>query len=67
VVLAAWFFFSSQAGSVPNPRVTEEIPAEKSVAVLPFESLSESKSDAYFADGYRMKSSIISPRLPNSK
>jgi TolB-like protein/Flp pilus assembly protein TadD len=26
-------------------------PTEKSVAVLPFESLSESKSDAYFADG----------------
>jgi TolB-like protein/Flp pilus assembly protein TadD len=26
-------------------------PIEKSVAVLPFESLSESKSDAYFADG----------------
>jgi TolB-like protein len=25
--------------------------AEKSIAVLPFESLSESKSDAYFADG----------------
>src|SRR5258708_11114261 len=26
-------------------------PADKSIAVLPFESLSENKSDAYFADG----------------
>jgi serine/threonine protein kinase/Flp pilus assembly protein TadD len=49
--LIAWFFFSGHAGFLSNQRVTEAVPTEKSVAVLPFESLSESKSDAYFADG----------------
>ena len=35
--------------SIPAPSETK-IP-EKSIAVLPFESLSDNKSDAYFADG----------------
>ena len=49
--LVAWFSFFGHAGFFPNQRVTEAVPTEKSVAVLPFESLSECKSDAYFADG----------------
>jgi TolB-like protein len=49
--LIAWLFFSGHAGLLSNGQVTEVVPTEKSVAVLPFESLSESKSDAYFADG----------------
>ena len=34
-----------------NPRLTEAVPTEKSIAVLPFESLSDNKNDSYFADG----------------
>jgi TolB-like protein len=49
--LAAWLFFSGHAGFLFNQRVAEAIPAEKSIAVLPFESLSTDKNDAYFADG----------------
>jgi serine/threonine protein kinase len=49
--LIAWFFFSGYAGFLSNRQVVQATPTEKSVAVLPFESLSESKSDAYFADG----------------
>jgi serine/threonine protein kinase/tetratricopeptide (TPR) repeat protein len=51
VLLAAWFFLAVRPGFMSNERTTEAVPTEKSVAVLPFESLSESKSDAYFADG----------------
>ena len=49
--LIAWFSFFGHAGFLSDQRVTEAVPTEKSVAVLPFESLSESKTDAYFADG----------------
>jgi TolB-like protein/Flp pilus assembly protein TadD len=49
--LIAWFSFFSHSGLLSNQRIAEAVPIEKSVAVLPFESLSESKSDAYFADG----------------
>jgi serine/threonine-protein kinase len=38
----AYFFFFVGPGPLPN---------EKSIAVLPFENLSEEKSNAYFADG----------------
>jgi serine/threonine protein kinase/Tfp pilus assembly protein PilF len=41
VVVACFFFFGA-----PAP-----LPNEKSIAVLPFENLSEEKSNAYFADG----------------
>jgi hypothetical protein len=50
-LLIAWFFLSGRPGLLFNWRATEAVTTEKSVAVLPFESLSESKSDAYFADG----------------
>jgi len=48
-VTAAWFFFGRYAAS---RRQTEsaEFPM-KSIAVLPFENLSEEKGNAYFADG----------------
>jgi serine/threonine protein kinase len=51
MALVAWFSFFFHSGLLSNQRITEAVPTEKSVAVLPFESLSESKSDAYFADG----------------
>src|SRR6185369_9976932 len=41
VAVACFFFFGAPASSAN----------EKSIAVLPFESLSEDKSNAYFADG----------------
>jgi serine/threonine protein kinase/Flp pilus assembly protein TadD len=50
IVLITWFLASGHL-RLFNQRSTEAAPTEKSVAVLPFESLSESKSDAYFADG----------------
>jgi serine/threonine protein kinase/Tfp pilus assembly protein PilF len=50
-VLIAWFFLASHSGFLFNQRVPEAVSVEKSIAVLPFESLSENKSDAYFADG----------------
>ena len=37
--------------SLFRQRNAESPPAEKSIAVLPFESLSENKADLYFADG----------------
>ncbi len=42
VVAVAYYFFVGVPSSLPN---------EKSIAVLPFENLSEEKSNAYFADG----------------
>jgi serine/threonine protein kinase/Flp pilus assembly protein TadD len=50
-LLLGWFFFSSYRGPFFNQRSAEAVPTEKSIAVLPFESLSENKSDSYFADG----------------
>ena len=50
-VLIAWFFLFGHAGFLSNQRATEAVPTEKSVAVLPFENISENKDDAYFADG----------------
>ena len=50
-LLLAWFFVSGHSGFLFNRRIAEAVPTQMSVAVLPFESLSESKSDAYFADG----------------
>jgi serine/threonine protein kinase/Flp pilus assembly protein TadD len=50
-IAIAWFFLSGRAGFLSSQRAAEAVPTEKSVAVLPFESLSENKSDAYFADG----------------
>jgi TolB-like protein len=49
--LLAWFFYSGYWVPFFNQRVAEAVPTEKSIAVLPFESLSENKSDSYFADG----------------
>jgi serine/threonine protein kinase/Flp pilus assembly protein TadD len=49
-ILTAWFF-SARHWELSNQGTTVATPTEKSVAVLPFESLSESKSDTYFADG----------------
>ncbi len=50
-LLLAWFSFSAYRGSVFNYRSAEATAAEKSIAVLPFDSLSDNKSDSYFADG----------------
>src|SRR4051794_14092674 len=54
VVLAlGWYFYgqpSFRKTRLPSGAAAVAIPA-KSIAVLPFESLSEDKSNAYFADG----------------
>jgi TolB-like protein len=50
-LLLGWFLFSAHQGSFPSQQNPATIPSEKSIAVLPFESLSENKTDAYFADG----------------
>jgi TolB-like protein len=52
IAVAVWFFIS-QNRNVRQPAVTPVVAPipEKSIAVLPFESLSENKSDTYFADG----------------
>jgi serine/threonine protein kinase len=48
-LLLTWFFFGN-ANRFFNQRA-ETAPAEKSIAVLPFENISANKDDAYFADG----------------
>jgi TolB-like protein/Tfp pilus assembly protein PilF len=52
IATAAWLLFA-QNRSVQQTSLTGLVTAipEKSIAVLPFESLSENKSDTYFADG----------------
>jgi serine/threonine protein kinase/tetratricopeptide (TPR) repeat protein len=50
-LLLGWFYFSGNRGPYLNPRGVEAMRAEKSIAVLPFESLSATKDDVYFADG----------------
>jgi serine/threonine protein kinase len=50
-LLLAWFFFSGHSGHFFYHPVAQTVPTEKSIAVLPFESLSENKNDSYFADG----------------
>jgi TolB-like protein/Tfp pilus assembly protein PilF len=66
-LLFAWTFFSGHGGIFFDPRSAESIPAEKSIAVLPFESLSESKSDAYFADGVQDEILNILARIAQLK
>jgi len=50
VLIVGWFFLF-YGESFFHRKGTEAVPTEKSIAVLPFESLSENKSDSYFADG----------------
>lgn len=51
--VAAWWWGSPQAKRTAAAAAANAAPsiAEKSVAVLPFENLSEDKANAYFADG----------------
>jgi serine/threonine protein kinase/cytochrome c-type biogenesis protein CcmH/NrfG len=50
-LLLGWFYYSANWGSNLNQRGVDAAPAKKSIAVLPFESLSTNKDDTYFADG----------------
>jgi serine/threonine-protein kinase len=50
-LLLGWFFVSDYRGPFFSHRSVEATPAEKSIAVLPFENISANKDDAYFADG----------------
>ena len=50
-LLAGWFYFFGNEISFFHRKSVEQVPPEKSIAVLPFESLSANKDDAYFADG----------------
>jgi TolB-like protein len=49
-VISASLFFLGRYTATSKQSVSVELPA-KSIAVLPFESLSEDKANAYFADG----------------
>jgi TolB-like protein/tetratricopeptide (TPR) repeat protein len=49
-VISIGLFFLGRFTAGPGQRVSESVPA-KSIAVLPFESLSEDKANAYFAQG----------------
>jgi serine/threonine protein kinase/Tfp pilus assembly protein PilF len=49
-VLIGWLFLSRNLGLFNQP-LAEPVPAQKSIAVLPFENISANKDDAYFADG----------------
>jgi TolB-like protein/Tfp pilus assembly protein PilF len=48
-----WFWYPPRKASTASQPPTATLPAipEKSIAVLPFENLSEDKANAYFADG----------------
>jgi hypothetical protein len=48
-LVVGWFFLSGRWRY--NQQGVEVISTKKSIAVLPFESLSDNKSDSYFADG----------------
>jgi adenylate cyclase len=52
-ILAVNIFFGPKGPARQASRSTSAVVTapEKSIAVLPFESLSENKSDSYFADG----------------
>jgi len=52
IAAAVWFFASQNRTTQPavSSSLVTAVPV-KSIAVLPFESLSENKSDSYFADG----------------
>ena len=54
VLLSVALFF---AGRYSAPNASQPDPTERSLAVLPFENLSEDKANAYFADG--MQDEII--------
>jgi TolB-like protein/cytochrome c-type biogenesis protein CcmH/NrfG len=47
---ATWWFVTRPIKPAPLPGAAQAVP-EKSIAVLPFENLSEEKKNAYFADG----------------
>jgi len=49
-LVAVWFFYERDQVSSSRP-VDKTAQPEKSIAVLPFESISANKDDAYFADG----------------
>jgi serine/threonine protein kinase len=50
-LLLGAFLFYAYRESFSNQRSAETVVTEKSIAVLPFESLSDNKNDSYFADG----------------
>ncbi|MBV8225081.1 MAG: protein kinase, partial [Verrucomicrobia bacterium] len=50
-LLLGLFFFSGRKGHFSTQEGAEASPIEKSIAVLPFESISVNKDDSYFADG----------------
>jgi TolB-like protein/Flp pilus assembly protein TadD len=50
VILVLTVFTDTRHGKATSPAISP-LPSSKSVAVLPFESLSDNKNDTYFADG----------------
>ena len=66
---AAWVILDRNAGeeSQADQRVAEEFGVIDSIAVLPFESFSEDRSDEYFADGLADTLLHKLAQLPNLK
>ena len=50
-LLVGWFCFSTYRGWVFHYMSAKPVPTSKSIAVLPFENISENKEETYFADG----------------
>ncbi len=50
-VLLAWQLLRLRLTSITPPSVAPRFVSEKSIAVLPFENLSDDKRNAYFAEG----------------
>jgi serine/threonine protein kinase/tetratricopeptide (TPR) repeat protein len=65
VLLSGYLLFVVNHGSFFSRPRTGLAPSEKSIAVLPFESLSENKNDSYFADG--VQDEILSNIARNSQ
>ncbi len=63
----AWFRTRPARLSPPAAVAKETLIPEKSIAVLPFENLSEEKQNAYFADGIQDEILTGFPRSPTSK
>ncbi|MGZ5022725.1 MAG: tetratricopeptide repeat protein, partial [Chthoniobacterales bacterium] len=51
LLIAAGIIISATAGFFLLPRISSARKVDKSIAVLPFENLSDDKENAYFADG----------------
>src|SRR2546430_1680125 len=64
---AGGFLLFLRSASVGNRATTASAVPEKSIAVLPFENLSEDKANAYFADGIQDEILTRPAKIPHPK